>query len=128
MNNTCPFCSFCPENIWCEVPQVVAVWDSFPVTEGHLLIVPTTHVQSLFELDTLSQIQLWSFVSQCRDELVQRLGVTSFNIGINDGKAAGQTIDHAHIHIIPRRDGDHIDPRGGIRWVVPERAAYWEAD
>jgi diadenosine tetraphosphate (Ap4A) HIT family hydrolase len=61
-----------------------------------------------------------------RDLLVERCGVDSFNIGVNDGLAAGQTIEHAHIHVIPRRLGDVPDPRGGVRWIIAEKAKYWK--
>jgi len=58
--------------------------------------------------------------------LTNKYGVTAFNIGVNDGTASGQTVPHAHIHVIPRRPGDVADPRGGIRWVLPDKAAYWQ--
>jgi diadenosine tetraphosphate (Ap4A) HIT family hydrolase len=60
-----------------------------------------------------------------RDFLAAKLNVENFNVGVNDGKLAGQTVPHAHIHIIPRREGDVPDPRGGVRWVIPRKAAYW---
>ena len=68
---------------------------------------------------------LWSLVAEVRDILIKRFNPDGFNIGLNDGDAAGQTIDHAHIHIIPRRRGDVKDPRGGVRWVIPEKVKYW---
>ena len=68
---------------------------------------------------------MWEFVARVREDLKIRLRVDAFNIGLNDGRAAGQTVMHAHIHVVPRRDGDVPDPRGGIRWVIPEKADYW---
>lgn len=64
-------------------------------------------------------------MARVRAQLAAELGVDDFNVGVNDGEAAGQTIAHAHVHVIPRREGDVEDPRGGIRWVRPDRAAYW---
>lgn len=69
---------------------------------------------------------LWELVAAVRSELSERREPDGFNIGINDGAPAGQTVDHAHIHVIPRYSGDAEDPRGGIRWVIPERAPHWD--
>jgi diadenosine tetraphosphate (Ap4A) HIT family hydrolase len=69
---------------------------------------------------------LWAAVAKTREKLIERYGVESFNIGLNDGAPAGQTIAHAHIHIIPRRTSDVPDPRGGIRWVIADKAPYWK--
>ena len=103
----------------------VAVYDGFPVVEGHALVVPIIHVSSIYELMKPDQAALWSLVAEVRDILIKRFNPDGFNIGLNDGDAAGQTIDHAHIHIIPRRRGDVKDPRGGVRWVIPEKVKYW---
>jgi diadenosine tetraphosphate (Ap4A) HIT family hydrolase len=65
-------------------------------------------------------------VSQVREDLMARFGVDALNIGVNDGLAAGQTVPHAHIHVIPRRSGDVEDPRGGVRWIIADKAAYWK--
>jgi diadenosine tetraphosphate (Ap4A) HIT family hydrolase len=69
--------------------------------------------------------EIWKMVERARQVLLAKEGAEAFNIGINDGTAAGQTIDHAHVHLIPRCKGDVPDPRGGIRWVIPAKAAYW---
>jgi diadenosine tetraphosphate (Ap4A) HIT family hydrolase len=89
------------------------------------LVVPRRHVASLFDLPAPDLALVWEFVARVRAELMKRFGVESFNIGLNEGRAAGQTVMHAHIRVVPRRDGDVADPRGGIRWVIPERADYW---
>jgi diadenosine tetraphosphate (Ap4A) HIT family hydrolase len=103
----------------------MAFYDAYPVSVGHTLVVPEEYVASIFELPVDRQADLWAVVADVREILRQRHSPNGFNIGINDGTAAGQTISHAHIHIIPRYRDDVPDPRGGIRWVIPEKAQYW---
>ena len=121
----CIFCNDAPSSLWLESSSSFALWDGFPISEGHTLVVPRVHVASLFDLPASDLAAVWEFVARVRAELTKRFRVESFNIGLNDGRAAGQTVMHAHIHVIPRRDGDVPDPRGGVRWVVPEKADYW---
>lgn len=99
--------------------------DAFPVADGHTLVVPRKHVSTMFELTTPEQNAIWELVARVRERLLAEMQPDGFNIGINDGLAAGQTVMHAHIHIIPRRHGDVPDPRGGIRWVISDNAPYW---
>lgn len=121
----CPFCD--PPAALCvwSAPHLRVVRDAFPVSPGHTLVVPERHVASLFELSTEEQAALWAAVAKVREELAAELRCDGFNVGLNDGPAAGQTVPHAHIHVIPRFAGDAADPRGGVRWVVPGKAAYW---
>jgi diadenosine tetraphosphate (Ap4A) HIT family hydrolase len=77
-------------------------------------------------LSTDQQAAVWDLVAQVRSRLLAELKPDGFNIGVNDGLAAGQTVEHAHVHIIPRRKGDVPDPRGGIRWIIDEKAEYWD--
>jgi diadenosine tetraphosphate (Ap4A) HIT family hydrolase len=121
----CPFCALDPERVVISDPEVLGVHDEYPVTDGHTLVIPRRHVTTLFQLPPDEQANIWVFVSRVRNFLVAKLNVESFNVGINDGILAGQTVPHAHIHIIPRREGDVPDPRGGVRWVIPRKAAYW---
>lgn len=121
----CPFCSPDASRIRLENEFAVAVLDNFPVAEGHTLVVPRRHVASLFDLADEEQAALWRLVALVRAGLLDGLKPDGFNVGVNDGVAAGQTVMHAHIHVIPRRSGDVPDPRGGVRWVVPAKAAYW---
>ncbi|MDE2677231.1 MAG: HIT family protein [Gemmatimonadota bacterium] len=109
-----------------ESRHAVAIRDRYPVGRGHTLVLPVAHVKSLFDLDAEAQADVWRLVARVRDELRSRRNPDGFNIGVNDGRAAGQTVEHAHIHVIPRFDGDVGDPRGGVRWVLPECAAYWD--
>jgi diadenosine tetraphosphate (Ap4A) HIT family hydrolase len=121
----CPFCCLNTNRIRLESEFAVAFLDGFPVTQGHTLVIPKRHVASLFELPDEEQAAVWRLVAQVRALLMAGLQPNGFNIGINDGPSAGQTVMHAHVHIIPRRHGDVADPRGGVRWVVPDKAAYW---
>ena len=121
----CPFCF--PATLVATTPSALALRDAYPTSEGHTLVVPRRHVASLFDLTPEEQTELWQLVAQVRSALVEQFHPDAFNIGINDGEAAGQTVPHAHIHVIPRFHGDVADPRGGVRWVIPEKAAYWKA-
>ena len=125
MHEDCPFCNPPDSNVWHRNDKGIVLWDGFPVAEGHSLIVPKTHVASLFDIAPEDQQSLWQMVSEVREILTQKLSPDGFNVGLNDGIAAGQTIMHAHIHVVPRWAGDVADPRGGVRWVLPDKACYW---
>lgn len=122
---TCPFCQPDPNNILLECLFTYALWDNYPISVGHVLIVPKRHIPSLFNANLEEQTALLVTLDQARQRLNQTYHPDGYNIGINDGKTAGQTIPHLHIHLIPRYQGDCQDPRGGIRWIFPEKAKYW---
>ena len=122
----CPFCGLPPGRVLRSARHARAIRDGFPVTPGHTLVVPTRHVASLRDLPADERAAVWELVGDVRSALASSHGPDGFNIGINEGEAAGQTVLHAHVHVIPRYAGDVEDPRGGIRWVVPEKAKYWE--
>lgn len=122
---TCPFCSVDHDRIEYEATLVLGLWDGFPVTDGHALVVPRRHVTSWFHATPDEQAALMLGVDVMRSLVLARGPVDGFTIGINDGPAAGQTVPHLHVHVIPRRLGDVDDPRGGVRWVIPARARYW---
>ena len=103
----------------------VAFPDGFPLNPGHSLVVPRRHVADLFELSAAEQQAVWSLVPEVRSAIARVHQPAGYNVGVNVGPAAGQTVAHAHVHVIPRFPGDVPDPRGGIRWVIPARAAYW---
>jgi diadenosine tetraphosphate (Ap4A) HIT family hydrolase len=124
--NSCPFCSIEPDRILIENDAAIAFSDSYPVADGHTLVAPRKHVGTVYELSTPEQAAIWTLVGEVRERLLARLKPNGFNIGLNDGVAAGQTILHAHVHVIPRRLGDVPDPRGGIRWVIADKAPYWK--
>ncbi len=100
------------------------VWDAFPVTEGHLLIVPHRHVPSWGDLQPSEQAAMLDGVGRAQALITERFSPDGFNVGFNEGTAAGQTIPHFHIHVIPRRAGDMEDPRGGVRHVIPHKGNY----
>ncbi len=102
------------------------VLDAFPISEGHTLIIPKRHIELLFDLPGDDLAEVWALVAKVRQVLKRKYQPDGFNIGVNEGRAAGQTIGHAHVHVIPRRAGDVPDPRGGIRWVIPGKAKYWQ--
>ena len=103
----------------------LAIVDGYPVSPGHTLVIPRRHVASFFETTVEERSELLSLLDWCRGELISRHKPSGFNIGINDGRAAGQTVMHLHIHVIPRYPGDKQDPRGGVRWIFPDKADYW---
>ena len=123
----CPFCRLIAEAEYGDANETaVAFPDAYPVSQGHMLIVPRRHVASVYDLDAAEQVGVWSLVAAVRATLPKEHEAEAFNIGINDGVAAGQTVAHAHVHVIPRYRGDVAEPRGGIRWVIPEKAPYWK--
>lgn len=105
-------------SIWSNT-YVAAFEDAYPSAPGHMLIVPTRHVQYARDLCREEWVALMEMV---HDLLIDEGDAT---VGINDGPAAGQTVPHLHVHVIPRSVGDVTDPRGGVRWVIPSTAAYW---
>lgn len=101
------------------------VRDGFPITQGHTLVIPKQHIGSFFEISQQQRQDLFALVDLAKADLDKQYQPASYNIGINDGEAAGQTIPHLHIHLIPRYVEEGKDPRGGVRWLVPEKADYW---
>ena len=104
----------------------VARFDNYPISPGHALILPRRHVADWFDLTTDEQTQILSLAQQMRDRLAAERQPDGWNMGLNIGAAGGQTIGHVHLHLIPRYAGDQADPRGGVRWIFPERAVYWK--
>lgn len=121
----CPFCSLPPGRVVDENDHALLILDGFPVSPGHSLVIPKRHVGSFFETSDAERAALLSLLDRAKSSVEQQYQPAGFNIGINDGAAAGQTVPHLHIHLIPRYAGDQADPRGGVRWVIPEKADYW---
>ena len=121
--NSCPFCKIPYDRIIAADEVCFAIRDHYPVSTGHTLIIPRRHVASFRDMTS----DEWNSVHRLAADLAEKIqgedaSVQGFNLGINDGRAAGQTILHAHVHLIPRRAGDVRRPEGGIRGVIPGKA------
>jgi diadenosine tetraphosphate (Ap4A) HIT family hydrolase len=123
--SNCPFCRLRPERILHQSPLALAITDGHPVSAGHCLVVPRRHVGSWFDTTDEERREMLQLLDAARQTVVRRHAPAAFNVGINDGPVAGQTVPHVHVHLIPRYAGDVAEPRGGVRWVLPERANYW---
>ncbi|ERN53990.1 HIT family protein [Alkalihalophilus marmarensis] len=121
-NTKCAFCTI--QDYLFENNHAYAIYDRYPVTEGHILIIPKRHVADYFEATSTEQAALFELVHTARAFLNDTYSPDGFNIGMNCGEAAGQTIFHAHIHVIPRYNGDMENPRGGVRGVIPAKQSY----
>ena len=119
-------CIFCQHDrpILARSKLSFAFLDSFPVSKGHVLVMPKRHVESIWEMTPEEYTDAFSLVRQVKDILQKQFEPQGFNIGANCGEAAGQTVFHAHIHIIPRYAGDVPSPRGGVRNIIPGKGNY----
>ena len=126
LSNSCPFCTLPPERIIQENQHAVYFLDAYPVSQGHSLIIPKRHIASWFDATAIERDSMISLLDLAKEKITSETSPDGFNIGINDGPAAGQTVPHLHMHLIPRYANDQPDPRGGIRWVIPEKAEYWK--
>ena len=126
MTKDCPCCTLPHDRIIDSNEMGFVIRDGFPISPGHTLIIPKRHVGSFFEIFLEERDALLDLLDQAKKVIAKELSPDSFNIGINDGPAAGQTVPHLHIHLIPRFKGDQEDPRGGVRWIIPKKAKYWE--
>ncbi len=120
----CPFCNPFEARFICESAIAYAIYDKYPVSEGHALIIPKRHIPDYFELAFREQQALILMLNFVKDAIKSSFQVNDFNVGINIGNVAGQTIPHVHIHLIPRREGDVKLPIGGIRNIFPDKADY----
>ncbi len=118
----CPFCEVHEPVISNQLAYVT--YDSYPVSNGHLLIIPVRHVADYFDMTQKEKTAVMELVGQGKALLDQKLKPDGYNVGINSGSAAGQTVMHAHVHLIPRYRGDTDDPRGGVRAVIAEKQKY----
>lgn len=125
MSDACPFCTLPLSRIVKGDELAFIIHDAFPVSPGHTLIIPCRHVGSFFDTNVKERESLLRMLDQAKTILDREFRPDGYNVGINDGPAAGQTVTHLHIHLIPRYKGDSADPRGGVRWVIPDKAKYW---
>tara|TARA_B100000989_G_scaffold293170_1_gene270141 strand:+ start:539 stop:898 length:360 start_codon:yes stop_codon:yes gene_type:complete len=107
-----------------ENENAFAIYDGFPVSKGHVLVIPKRVVTEIFDLNDEEYSSCFNLVKDVKKILEEEFKPDGFNIGINNGEKAGQTIFHAHIHVIPRYSGDVDNPRGGIRHVIPGKGDY----
>ncbi len=122
--------------LFCELPEdkfevidenelCLTLHDNYPVTEGHCLIIPRRHVETYFDMSPKEVDAATRLMHRARERLqAMDDSISGFNMGTNVGKSAGQSVFHAHIHLIPRRDGDQENPQGGVRKIFPEKAQY----
>lgn len=124
-NQTCPFCN--PESeieLIVESATAYAIYDKYPVNSGHALVIPKRHCSNYFDLTFKEQAACIFMLNKVKDIITAKYQPDGFNIGVNIGDKAGQTVDHVHIHLIPRYNGDVEDPRGGVRGVIPSNQKY----
>ena len=121
----CLFCDIPENRVIAENEVAFVIRDGFPVTELHTLVIPKRHVSSYFDLKDYEKAGCDHLLEKIRNQISNSdSSVSGFNIGINVGESAGQTIYHCHIHLIPRRNGDMEEPRGGVRGVIPSKQKY----
>ena len=125
MNNGSPSCPFChPDSVLLENDLAYVIRDSNPVNPGHLLIIPKRHVADFFLATETEKAAMLLLLDIAKRHLNDKHAPAGYNIGINVGEAAGQTIPHVHLHLIPRYQGDMENPRGGVRGVIPSKQSY----
>lgn len=122
----CPFCKAVLDGrVIASNGGACAIYDKFPVTEGHTLVIPVRHFPDFFEISDSEHQAVFDLIRAMRKKLQDDDSrITGFNVGINVGEVAGQSVPHCHIHLIPRRTGDTDRPRGGVRGIIPDRRAY----
>jgi diadenosine tetraphosphate (Ap4A) HIT family hydrolase len=125
MTERCTFCNLSADRVILDHGLVLAIRDGYPVSPGHTLIVPKRHIGSFFETTYEERASILAALDQVKATLDSEFCPAGYNIGLNDGAAAGQTVAHLHVHLIPRYEGDQPDPRGGVRWIFPDKAKYW---
>ncbi len=125
MNNSAQNCPFCqPESVLFDNDLAYSLLDKSPVNPGHLLIIPKRHVAGFFLCTHAEKDALLSLLDEAKSYLDGKHSPAGYNIGINVGEVAGQTIQHVHLHLIPRYRGDMENPRGGVRGVIPSKMSY----
>jgi diadenosine tetraphosphate (Ap4A) HIT family hydrolase len=124
-SDRCPFCPPDASRVLHDDKLVFVLHDGFPVSPGHVLVIPHRHIGSFFDTTAEERRAILDALEIAKRVVEKEHRPAGWNIGINDGAAAGQTVPHLHVHLIPRYEGDRPDPRGGVRWILPEKADYW---
>jgi diadenosine tetraphosphate (Ap4A) HIT family hydrolase len=126
VTSACPLCGLVDQGEYLvENELAVAVADGFPLSDGHSLVIPRRHEEDFFSLTQDERVAVLEATVSLHELLRSRYQFDGVNLGLNNGVAAGQTVGHVHVHVIPRYEGDVWDPKGGVRWVLPGRADYW---
>ena len=120
----CPFCTVSQERVVVLGERAFAIRDQYPVSPGHTLVISKRHFASWFEATNVERLEIFGMLDRLKAELDLELNPAGYNIGVNVGGAAGQTVNHLHIHLIPRYKDDVDDPRGGVRYSIPGRGNY----
>ena len=120
----CPFCTVASGPVWLETEHAIAFGAACPVADGHMIVATRKHVASMYELSLSGQTAMWELVAEVRKRLLTGLKPESFKIGFSDGTVAGQTVSHAHVHIIPQRQGQETDLPTGVQWVVADNQPF----
>ena len=125
-NTDCPFCQVLRDSrVIASNGVAYAIYDKFPVTEGHMLVIPVRHFADFFEISDSEHEAVFDLMKAMQKKLLDDDSrITGFNVGVNVGEVAGQTVPHCHIHLIPRRAGDTDRPRGGVRGIIPDKRSY----
>ena len=126
MTEKCIFCNLRDERIIYECNHTIAFIDTYPASPGHTLVVPKRHIPTYFNASEDEILAIGKAIQVCKEFLDNEFYPDAYNIGINNGEAAGQSIKHLHVHIIPRYKGDVEDPKGGVRWILKNKANYWD--
>ena len=126
MSESCPFCNLPRDRIIDSDELGLVIRDGYPISPGHTLIIPKWHIASFFDLSIKEQDGLFELMARAKEVLLKTFNPDGFNVGINDVPSAGQTVPHIQIHLIPRFKDDQEDARGGVRWIIPDKARYWE--
>jgi diadenosine tetraphosphate (Ap4A) HIT family hydrolase len=122
--NDCLFCQLPSERMIDSNAHALSVEDAYPVSPGHTLVILRRHCSTFFELTSEELLAVYELLQRARSRLDRSLNPAGYNIGVNDGEAAGQTILHLHVHLIPRYNGDVREPEGGVRNVIPGKGKY----
>jgi diadenosine tetraphosphate (Ap4A) HIT family hydrolase len=121
---SCPFCDVPKDEIYLSNEYAFARFDKFPVSTGHILVIPYRHIKNYFELSSKEKQACWELLDLAQKEIIKSFKPDGFNIGVNINEEAGQTVWHVHMHLIPRYKGDVDNPRGGVRGVIPQMKNY----
>ncbi len=124
VQDSCLFCRSDIDSVFIRGELGFVCWDSYPVSDGHALVIPYRHVADYFDVTDRERVELWDLVDKGKRVIDARHRPHGYNVGVNVGRTAGQSVFHVHIHLIPRYRGDTENPKGGVRGVIPEKRLY----